>query len=167
VVSREISPLDPCVVSVGAIHAGTVNNIIPDSCELLGTVRSLSVPVRAQAEAAIRRLCAGMGALHRTEAELEWWQGVPPTLNADRVLEGSTEAVERQLGAVFQPGEPSMGAEDFALIAARVPSFVLRVGSGAPGRADHLHNSGYQPDESCIALGAQALARAAIELLAA
>jgi amidohydrolase len=167
VVSREISPLDPCVVSVGAIHAGTVNNIIPDSCELLGTVRTLSVPVRTQAEAAIRRLCAGMGALHRTEAELEWWQGVPPTLNADRVLEGSTEAVERQLGAVFQPGEPSMGAEDFALIAARVPSFVLRVGSGAPGRADHLHNSGYQPDESCIALGAQALARAAIELLAA
>jgi len=43
---------------------------------------------------------------------------------------------------------------------------VLRVGSGAPGRADHLHNSAYQPDEACIALGAQALARAAMELLA-
>jgi amidohydrolase len=167
VVSREIGPLDPCVVTIGAIHAGTVNNIIPDSCELLGTVRTLSVPIRAQAEAAIRRLCAGMAALYRTEAELEWWAGVPPTMNADSILDGSTAAVERQLGAVFQPGEASMGAEDFALIAARVPSFVLRIGSGAPGRADHLHNSGYQPDEACIALGAQALARAAVELLAA
>ena len=46
-----------------------------------------------------------------------------------------------------------MGAEDFAMIAARVPSFVLRVGSGAAGRDDHLHNSAYQPDEACIGLG--------------
>jgi amidohydrolase len=166
IVSREIGPLEPCVVSIGAIHAGTVNNIIPDACELLGTVRTLSPAVRAQAEAAIRRLCAGMVALYRTEAELDWVPGVPPTLNADRVLEGSQAAVEHQLGEVFQPGQPSMGAEDFALIAARVPSFVLRVGSGAPGRADHLHNSTYQPDEACIALGAQALSRAALELLA-
>ncbi len=167
VVSREIGPLEPCVVTVGAIHAGTVHNIIPDSCELLGTMRSLSAGVRARAEAAIKRLCAGMDAMFRTVSDLAWIEGVPPTLNADEVLDGSVAAVRRQLGDVFTPSEPSMGAEDFSLIAARVPSFVLRVGSGAPGRADHLHNSDYQPDEACIALGAQALARAAVELLAA
>jgi amidohydrolase len=167
VVSREVGPLDPCVVTVGAIHAGTVNNIIPDACELLGTVRSLSAGVRATAEAAIRRICAGLDASFRTRTELDWQPGVPPTVNADAVLDGSVAAVARQLGDVFVPSVPTMGAEDFAVIAARVPSFVLRVGSGAPGRADHLHNSSYQPDEACIALGAQALARAAVDLLAA
>lgn len=165
VVSREINPLEPCVVSVGAIHGGTIHNIIPDSCALLGTVRTLSIPVRAQAEAAIARLCAGMKEMHRTPCTFEWTPGVPPTMNADDILDRSIAAGRRQLGDVFHPGEPSMGAEDFSLIASRVPSFVLRVGSGAPGRADHLHNSGYQPDEACIALGAQALARAAMDLL--
>ena len=166
IVSREIGPLDPCVVTIGAIHAGTVHNIIPDACELLGTIRTLSVSVRGQAEAALRRICTGLDATFRTHTALDWNPGVPPTVNADRVLDGTVAAVQRQLGEVFDAAEPSMGAEDFAMIAARVPSFVLRVGSGAAGRHDHLHNSGYQPDEACIGLGAQALARAAVELLA-
>jgi amidohydrolase len=167
VVSREMGALEPCVVTVGAIHAGTVHNIIPDSCELLGTVRTLSDSARARAEASIRRICAGMETSFRTPCDLDWIAGVPPTLNADHVLETSVAAVCRQLGDVFVPSEPTMGAEDFSLIASRVPSFVLRVGSGAAGRNDHLHNSAYQPDEACIALGATALAAAAVDLLAA
>jgi metal-dependent amidase/aminoacylase/carboxypeptidase family protein len=59
-----------------------------------------------------------------------------------------------------------MGSEDFSAFAARVPSFQLRIGSGAPGRDDRLHNAGYQPDERCIGLGVQALSRAALDLLA-
>jgi amidohydrolase len=167
VVSREVGPLEACVVTVGAIHAGTVHNIIPDSCELLGTVRSLAPGVRSRAEAAVRRICAGVEASFRTRCELDWIPGVPPTMNAEHVLDGSVDAVRRQFGDVFVPAQPTMGAEDFALIAAKVPSFVLRIGSGAPGRKDYLHNSGYQPDEGCIALGAAALARAAVDLLAA
>jgi amidohydrolase len=167
IVSREINPLEPCVVTVGAIHAGTIHNIIPDSCTLLGTVRTLSNDVRLQAEAAIRRFCEGSALAFRTRCAIDWTAGVPPTLNADAVLRPGVDAVRRQLGNVVSAGAPSMAAEDFALIAAQVPSFVLRVGSGAPGRADNLHNAGYQPDEACIALGAQALARAAIDLLAA
>ena len=165
IVAREVGPLHPCVVTIGAIHAGTVHNIIPDACEMLGTARTLTEAIRAQVEAAIRRHCAGMDVAMRTRSVLDWTQGVPPTVNADAVLNPSVAAITRQLGRVFVPCEPSMGAEDFALFAARVPSFVLRVGSGAPGRSDHLHNYGYQPDEGCIALGAQALASAALELL--
>ncbi len=165
VVSREVSPLHPCVVTVGAIHAGTVHNIIPDNVDLRGTVRTLSPAVRAQAEHALRRFCAGLDATFRTTTRLDWRPGVPPTLNDITVLERAISAGEAQLGAVFDEGEPSMGAEDFAVIAARVPSFNLRIGSGAPGRQDHLHNSAYQPDEACIALGAQVLARAACALL--
>jgi len=167
VVSREMGALEPCVVTVGAIHAGTVHNIISDSCELLGTVRTLSADARSRAEASIRRICAGIETSFRTPCDLDWIVGVPPTLNADAVLETSVTAIGRQFGDVFVPSEPTMGAEDFSLIASRVPSFVLRVGSGAPGREDYLHNSGYQPDEACIALGARALAAAAVDLLAA
>lgn len=166
VVSREVGPLEPCVVTVGAINAGTVHNIIPDSCELLGTVRSLSVSVRARAEAAIRRLCDGAAAGFRVQCDLEWIAGVPPTVNDDAVLVPAVAAIRAQMGDVFVPAEPTMGAEDFAKIAERVPSFVLRVGSGSEGRDDHLHNSGYQPDERCIGLGATALAHAAVALLA-
>jgi amidohydrolase len=150
VVSREVSPLHPCVVTVGAVHGGTVHNIIPDSCTLLATVRTLSDPVRAQAEAAIRRFCAGTQTTFRVRCDLDWIVGVPPTMNTDRVLEKAVDAARRQLGDVVDEAEPSMGAEDFAEFASRVPSFVLRIGSGAPGRSDHLHNSGYQPDEACM-----------------
>ena len=167
IVSREVGALDACVVTIGAIHAGTVHNIIPDACELLGTVRTLNPELRSRAEAAIRRITDGLATTFRTPCDLHWVPGVPPTMNADAVLDQSVAAVTRQLGDVFVPSEPTMGAEDFAMIAARVPSFVLRVGSGAPGRDDHLHNSAYQPDEACISLGAQALARAAMDLLAA
>ena len=167
VVSREIGALEPCVVTVGAIHAGTVHNIIPDACEVLGTVRSLSVSVRTRAEAAVKRFAAGMEASFRTPCDVDWIYGVPPTMNDDLIMDAGVAAVHRQLGDVFVLSEPTMGAEDFALIAAKVPSFVLRIGSGALGRRDHLHNSAYQPDEACIALGAQALARAAMDLLAA
>lgn len=166
VVSREIGPLEPCVVTIGAIHAGTIHNIIPDTAEMLGTVRTLSKPARAAAEAAVRRHVAGHAAAFRVQPNFVWREGVPPTVNDERIRVIATKALNAQLGNVLVPAEPTMGAEDFAMIADRVPSFVLRIGSGAPGRADGLHNSDYQPDERCIALGAQALARAAVELLA-
>ena len=83
-----------------------------------------------------------------------------------KLLEPTIAAVRKQFGDVAEESEATMGAEDFALLSQKVPSFQLGVGSGAPGRADRLHNSDYQPDERCIGLGVQALARAALEILA-
>jgi metal-dependent amidase/aminoacylase/carboxypeptidase family protein len=83
------------------------------------------------------------------------------------VLEPAVAAVRQQFGDdAVDEGEPSLGGEDFALMAALVPGFQLRIGSGAPGRDDRLHNTNYQPDERCIGFGVQALSRAALELLA-
>ena len=165
VVSREVRPVHPAVVTVGAIHAGTVANIIPDSCQMHGTVRTLHAPARDIAEAAIRRLCAGLVAGLRTRCELDYRRGVPALVNDDAVLDKAVDAVRAQFGDVVDEGEPSLGGEDFALMAEMVPGFQLRIGSSQPGRKDKLHNSGYQPDERCIGLGVQALSRAAIELL--
>jgi len=166
VVSREVKPIHPCVVTVGAIHAGTAANIIPDSCVLRGTVRTLHAAARDRAEEAIRRRCAGLDAAMRTRCEVTYIRGVPALVNDDGVLDRTVASVRAQLGDVVDEGVPSLGGEDFALMAKLVPAFQLRIGSAQPGRDDKLHNSGYQPDEGCIGLGVQALSRAAMDMLA-
>ena len=167
VVSREVRPLHPAVVTIGVFQGGTVANIIPERVVLRGTVRTLHTEARDTAEAALKRLAAGLEPGFRVRAEMDYRRGVPPLVNDDRVLEPVMAAVRRQFGAeVVEEGEPSMGAEDFAEFAAVMPSFQLRVGSGAPGRNDALHNSKYAPDEACIGLGVQALSRAALDMLA-
>jgi len=166
VVSREVNPIHPAVVTVGAINGGTTYNIIPDTCAIKGTVRTLHTEARDAAEAAIRRLCAGMLDGMRVSCDVRYRRGVPLLRNDDRVLEPTVAAVRKQFGDVVEEGVPSLGGEDFALMADLVPSFQLRIGSSQPGREDKLHNSAYQPDERCIGYGVQALARAALELLA-
>ncbi|WP_237215428.1 M20 metallopeptidase family protein [Falsiroseomonas oryziterrae] len=165
VVSREIKPIHPAVVTIGSFQGGTTYNIIPERVHLKGTVRTLHADARDAAEAAIRRLAEGLQATMRVRCTLDYQRKVPPLVNDDRVLEPALAAVRAQFGEVVDEGEPSMGAEDFAEFAARAPAFQLRIGSGAPGRDDRLHNAGYQPDERCIPLGVQALTRAAVEML--
>ena len=165
VVSREIKPLQPAVVTIGMFHGGTAPNIIPESVELKGTVRTLHAEARDVAEAALKRLATGLEAMHRVTCTLTYTRGVPPLVNDDRVLDPVLSAVRAQLGEVVSEGVPSMGAEDFAEFAGLVPAMQLRIGAGAPGRDDRLHNTHYQPDERCIGLGVQALSRAALEIL--
>ena len=166
IVSREVPPTLPAVVTVGAINGGTTYNIIPDSCAIKGTVRTLHPAARDAAEAAIKRMAAGMLEGMRVACEVDYRRGVPPLRNDDSVLNPAVAAVRRQFGDAISEFGPSLGGEDFALMAERVPAFQLRVGSSQPGRSDKLHNSAYQPDERCIGFGVQALSRAALELLA-
>ncbi len=166
VVSREVKPIHPAVVTIGSFQGGATYNIIPERVHLKGSVRTLHTEARDTAEAAIRRLAAGLEAAMRVTCALDYQRKVPPLVNDDRVLEPVLAAIRAQFGHAPQEGEPSMGSEDFSEFAARAPAFQLRIGSGAPGRDDRLHNAGYQPDEACIQLGVQALSRAALDLLA-
>ena len=165
VVSREVNPMHPAVVTVGAFNGGFAANIIPDSVTLKGTVRTLHDAARTTAEQAIKRLCDGIAASMRVKVEIEYELGVPSLINDDRVIDPTISAIHAQLGDVVDESGPSMGAEDFALLSRLVPSFQLGVGSSAPGRKDRLHNSGYAPDEACIAAGVEAISRAALEIL--
>ncbi len=166
VVSREVKPIHPAVVTIGSFQGGATYNIIPERVHLKGSVRTLHTEARDTAEAAIRRLAAGLEAAMRVTCALDYQRKVPPLVNDDRVLEPVLAAIRAQFGVAPAEGEPSMGSEDFSEFAARAPAFQLRIGSGAPGRDDRLHNAGYQPDEACIQLGVQALSRAALDLLA-
>ncbi len=165
VVSREQKPLHPCVVTVGMVSGGTTYNIIPERVALKGTVRTLQPEARDIAEAAIRRLCQGVGEAMRCKVEVSYRRMVPSLRNDDAVLEPAVVSVGQNFCKPALEKEPSMGAEDFSAFADRVPSFHLLVGAGAPGRDDRLHNAFYQPDEACIGLGVQALSRIAVDLL--
>ena len=167
VVSREVPPTMPAVVTVGCIQGGATHNIIPDSCAIKGTVRTLHPEARDAAEAAIKRLAAGMREGLRVACEVNIRRGVPMLRNDDRVLDPTVAAVRKQFGGdAIEQGQASLGGEDLALMPDLVPGFQLRVGSSQPGREDKLHTSAYQPDERCIGFGVQALSRAALELLA-
>ncbi len=165
VVSREVNPMHPAVVTVGAIHGGQAHNIIPDSVTFRGTVRTLHDEARDIAESAIKRLCAGVEAGQRVRVEVAYVRGVPSMINDDKVIDPTIVAVRKQLGDVVVERGPVMGAEDFAVLSRIVPSFQLGVGSAPEGGTQGLHNSRYAPDEACIGLGVQALSRAALELL--
>ena len=166
VVSRETRPTRPCVVTVGAIQGGTAHNIVPDSVLLRGTVRTLHPETRDNAEQAIRRLCAGVAAGMRGAVDVVYERKCPPLVNDDALLDRGVQSVRDQLGDVIELGEASLGGEDFAFMMEAVPGLHLRIGSGAPGREDKLHNSNYQPDDACLAQGVQALSRVALDLLA-
>jgi metal-dependent amidase/aminoacylase/carboxypeptidase family protein len=90
---------------------------------------------------------------------------VPALVNDPALAEVMAAAVRRQLGDVIDKAPPVLGAEDLAFLLERVPGVMLWVGSGAPGRSDKLHNSGYAPDDGAIGFGVQALARTALEML--
>jgi amidohydrolase len=167
VVSREIKPLHPAVVTIGMLQAGTTYNIIPERAHLKGTVRTMHADARDIAESAIRRLATGLETTMRVACSLDYVRKVPALVNDERVLGAAVRSMREQFGeAAVTQREPSMGSEDFSAFAARVPSFHMLIGSGAPGRDDRLHNALYQPDERCLPLGVEAVTRAALDLLA-
>ncbi|WP_159996368.1 M20 family metallopeptidase [Roseomonas sp. 18066] len=166
IVSRDVRALDACVVTVGAIHAGQARNVIPDRCELNGTVRSRQEAARDAAESGIKRICEGIAAGLRVRCDVSYRRGMPALMNDEAMLQRTVAAIRAQLGDVADEFEPSLGGEDFALMAAMVPAFRLLVGSSQPGRTDKVHNAHYQPDERCIGYGVRALARTAADILA-
>ena len=165
VVSREIPPTQPAVVTVGTIQGGMAHNIVPDSVLLKGTVRTLHPDIRNQAEVAIRRLCAGVAEGMRVRVDLQYDRRCPPLVNDDGMIDRGMASIRTQLGEVVTEGHASLGGEDFALMTEVVPGLQIRIGSGAPGRDDKLHNSDYQPDEGCLVSGVEALSRVALDLL--
>ena len=165
VVSREIPPTRSAVVTIGTIQGGMAHNIIPDSVLLKGTVRTLHPETRDQAELAVRRLCAGVATGMRVRVDVQYERRCPPLVNDDGMIDRGMASIRAQLGEVVSAGEASLGGEDFALMTEVVPGLQIRIGAGAPGREDKLHNSDYQPDERCLGQGVQALSRIALDLL--
>lgn len=160
-VSRETSPLDSAVLTVGRFAAGTARNIIPDSARFEGIVRTLNPATRARTTARVRELVEGMAAALRLSAEVEFIEGYPALINDAEVAEAVRRAGTRELGAenVITPPCPQLGVDDFACIAERVPGCYVDLGARRPGGAEEpLHSPRFYPDEGCLPVGAALIA---------
>jgi hippurate hydrolase len=129
-VTRRIDAFDPVVITVTKIAAGTTGNVIPESVEMLGTIRATSARARERAHAGLRRVVEGVAAAHDVKAGITLGMGYPVTVNdADAAL-FSREVARHVLGedAYIAMPQPVMGAEDFSYVLERIPGAMLFLG---------------------------------------
>jgi hippurate hydrolase len=166
VVSREISPVKPAVVSVGRIEGGTAENIIAETVTLYGTMRALNPEVFELMRNAIGRLLDGLESGMRVKHQISFGKQVPPLVNDQAVLSRVLYSARSMLGNdnVLEMPEDSMGAEDFAYITNKIPSAHLRIGSRIPG-ADvvMIHKPDFSPDENFLGVAMRLLSRVVID----
>lgn len=153
VVSRNLDPVAPAVVSVTRFHAGEAYNVIPDRAALGGTVRAFSEAVQDAIEAALQRLCAGMAASHGVEISLEYRRGYPPTINTPAEADVCAEVAAGVGGGVITDAPPSMGAEDFAFYLRHKPGCYVWLGNGPGEGGCTLHNPNYDFNDEVIPVG--------------
>jgi amidohydrolase len=166
VVSREVKPVSPAVLTVGELHAGRARNIIAGTAELKGIARTLEPGLSEKIEAAVRRMLEGVKTGMRVDYVLDWKRMAPPLRNHKETLGNLLESARNVLGEsnVVELPEPSMGSEDFAWFAERVPAAHLRIGSKIDGLETAIHRSNYDCNELAIPVGVRVLARAALDL---
>jgi len=158
VLSRRVDPRSGTVLTWGAISAGgEAPNVIPDSGELLGTLRSADRDVWAEVEPLVREAVDQLAAPYGVGVELEYTQGVPPVVNDDECADLAARAVESVLGPEgVGPAEQSSGGEDFAWYTEEVPGVYLRLGVW-DGRSEEtdLHHPKFRLDEAALIHGAR------------
>jgi amidohydrolase len=157
IVSREIDPLEPTVVTLGAINGGTTYNVIPPRVVLKGTVRTFSEETRATLEGRIRRIADHTCAAANATAHLDWHASYPVTANDPAEAEFVTRVLAETFGAerVVEIA-PVMGSEDFSYFAQRVPACFVFLGAGDDAHAFPNHHPAFDIDESAMAAGISA-----------
>ena len=160
IVSRNIDPLQPAVVTVGALNAGQANNVIPATARLELSVRSLDRQVRAVLEERIRDLVGFQARSFGVQAEIEWRRGYSVLVNTTAETEFARQVALELLGPdrVDPQSEPLTGSEDFAFLLERVPGSYVLIGNGdessGSASACMVHNPGYDFNDGNIAVGA-------------
>ncbi|MBI3707737.1 MAG: amidohydrolase [Proteobacteria bacterium] len=169
VVSRETAPLNPAVITIGQFIGGTARNVIAGTVELKGSVRTLDPPASQRVEAALRRMLDGLKLGMRLDYTLDYRRLTPVLRNNKEMLQRVLSSARDVLGAgnIVEMPQPSMGSEDFAWFAERIPAAHLRIGSKIDGLDTAIHRSNYDCSDQAIAVGVKVVARAALDLLGA
>lgn len=168
IVSRMIDPVDPCVVSIGSLHAGSSFNAIAELCSIKGTVRTFRTEVqqklKARIERVVRHTCAAFGASYR----FDYKEGYPPVVNDARETERFFEVGEALFGADRVHRCPLMMAgEDFSYYLQKVPGCFMFVGAGneKTGAAFSHHHPKFDIDETAMLHAARLLTHMALDAL--
>ena len=169
--TRSVDPFDPAVLTIARISGGTTNNIIPETVEIEGTIRTVSPETRELMGNLVRRVASGVGAAHGTEVELEIVPGYPVTMCDPEVtgwVRGLVVALAGEAGVVDM-AQPIMGAEDFSYVTEQVPGMMAVLGARPdaedPDTAPQNHSNKVVFDEPSMALGVALYAAAALDFL--
>ncbi len=165
IVSRRLNPFDQAVISIGSIHGGQADNVIPEQVEMCGTIRYLEPKVEAQIHAGIEQ-ALGVARALGGDYVLRIETGYPPMFNdaavADLVKQVATDLVGAEH---LQPPKKGMGAEDFGFFSSLAPGAMFSLGCLIEGDERRHHSSQFDVDERCLPVGAAVLAETALRLL--
>jgi amidohydrolase len=156
--SRNTHPVDSVVISVTKIHAGDAYNVIPDSVQMHGTVRTFQPETQKEIPSSMLRVAEGVCAAYGGTCELNYMSGYPATINSVEETEISAKAVVDLLGEenIIRNPTPSMGAEDFSYMLEARPGCYVWLGIG-PGKGEGgcmLHSSRYDFNDDVLPIGA-------------
>ncbi|MFL9993273.1 M20 family metallopeptidase [Paraburkholderia sediminicola] len=156
IVSRNVSPRDLAIISVGSIHAGVASNVIPSSAQMLLTVRALAPDVRDLLERRICELVHGQAASFGAHAEIDYVRCHPVLINHRTETDFARQVAADWLGtrSIIDDLEPFTASEDFAFMLEQCPGSYLVIGNGDGERSCALHHSGYDFNDDCLAVGA-------------
>ena len=171
-ITRSIDVFDPAVLTVGRISAGTTVNVIPETADILGTIRAVSESTRARVHDGVKRVAEGIAAAHGCGADAEIEYGYPVTTNHDEFADFSFGLAGEVAGrdAAIRLPNPVMGAEDFSYVLNERPGAMVFLG-GTPRDADLSkaapnHSNRVYFDESAMSTGIALYAAAALRHLA-
>lgn len=157
VVSRNVDPLHTAVVTVGSIHAGKANNVIPALATLELSVRALDPGVRKLLEQRIKAIATSQAESFGVSAEVDWKEGYCVLVNTENETKFARQVAMDLVGAdrVVLNGPPLTGSEDFAFMLEKVPGSYLLIGNGDGDSAGAcmVHNPGYDFNDDNIATG--------------
>jgi len=168
IVSRNIDPLDPIVISVCRFVGGTTNNIIPNKVQIDGTIRTLNPELRHEVPLLLERIVKGVTSAHGADYELKVIHGYRPVINDERVVRVLEETVREVMGeAAIEFVQPSMGAEDFSAYQQKAPGAFFFIGGGnkEKGYVYPHHHPCFMIDEDALQNGMKIFIEAAMKLL--
>jgi hippurate hydrolase len=168
IVSREVQPGLPAVVTVGTVHGGEAANVIASRVVLEGTVRTTHPDIRALCIAGIERMTRAMEQLHRVKTAFLLREGYPPVINHPAAARIALEAASAIVGRdkVKNQPLPSLGGEDFSFFLQKIPGCLVRFGARrTDGRDAPAHSPRFDFDEGVLPTGAVFLAQTAVSAL--
>jgi hippurate hydrolase len=158
IVSRNVNPHEPAVLSITQIHAGSAYNVIPGEAKLCGTVRAFSDDVRVLIRERMRAICAGVASAFQVEIAVDIRDGFSVLVNEEEQSNVVAEVARTVVdpSKVITRSQPKMGSEDFADMLHAVPGAYFWVGHEG---SVPVHNPGYILDDKILPIGASMFAR--------
>jgi len=158
IASRNVGPVDSVVVSVTQFHAGTANNIIPQTAHITGTIRALKKETRALAKQRFHEIVEGVAALNKCKVSIDFEDGYPVTFNHADETDFATKVAQEIVGEdkVMTNVPPVMGAEDFSYMLEARPGAFICIGNGPTAG---LHHPEYDFNDKAIPYGVSYWAR--------